>query len=441
MRYSVTYLTEADEARVKEFDAAVRARWCREYSVLVCRKTFRYLYLVPTADGVEVLTVACRITKGNAWETKIVAWQSPPSTTIYLRSFEYKGITGWVVNWREAKYKAYDDYVLRWEYKSGLAFPYDAVINPGALAETKYKWCGWSPAVRVGLVDYLHLYERDPRIEHLAKAHLYNLICPSGLAALKNDRFFRWCRDHAQEILTTGAGIRELRWAFNHRKSISDAMAHFTALATICRYTIPKACLHRAVQIKAFFDTLDASDISRYEYTRYLSYAEGLGWDVADDRVLFPSLKTFRELLERTEGLMAREEKKRERMKQRERNANIKTVAEKYKCVIPHDSYSVAFPLTSSDLVTEGRKMHNCVGRYGYDLKIASGKSVVFFIRRDGKPYADCEVEMSPTIKMRQLYARHNSKVDPDAEDFAARILCHIKRVSKRNATPAKKEK
>lgn len=110
---------------------------------------------------------------------------------------------------------------------------------------------------------------------------------------------------------------------------------------------------------------------------------------------------------------------------------DIATVAGKYAGMegVRRGKYTVVLPRSISDLVEEGRAMHNCVG--GYGNKIAQGKCVVAFIRRSGTPYAD--VEISPEGNVRQCLSAHNKNAVAAAWDVS-RELARIVRAVRRKA-------
>ena len=157
------------------------------------RKTLRYNYIVPDRSGdhrkrgVTVCHVGVRLTKDYRPRVKILSMAhlaGKGCKTILSGDIDYRMVAGWIVIWESEELSRKNDARVdvtnygRWwrapygEY-AGLAFPWHATINPDALSDTRYRWCGWRPGCGIGLIDFLDLYDRFPKIEFLAKANLF----------------------------------------------------------------------------------------------------------------------------------------------------------------------------------------------------------------------------------------------------------------------------
>lgn len=66
----------------------------------------------------------------------------------------------------------------------------------------------------------------------------------------------------------------------------------------------------------------------------------------------------------------------------------------------------IMHPHSHEDLIIEGKALNHCVGTNGYDKKIATGKSLIFFIRKDPKqPLITAEVKNG---EIKQFYGKDN---------------------------------
>jgi len=80
--------------------------------------------------------------------------------------------------------------------------------------------------------------------------------------------------------------------------------------------------------------------------------------------------------------------------------------------------YMVYVPGSVEDFVNEGNNNHNCVGRMGYDKKMAQNKTFIFFIREANNPTASfvtCECRDGQIV---QIMYDHNERVEQTAEVY-----------------------
>ena len=77
--------------------------------------------------------------------------------------------------------------------------------------------------------------------------------------------------------------------------------------------------------------------------------------------------------------------------------------------------------------------MKNCIGSHGYDRKIATGQSLIFFLRgMDGKSNVDVEVSIAKIgnkvkLEVMQCYAASNKNPPADASRFAKKLASMAK--------------
>ena len=150
----------------------------------------------------------------------------------------------------------------------------------------------------------------------------------------------------------------------------------------------------------------------------YLRMAAGEGMDVNDDIVRLPK------------DLKARHDELVERINRRKEEKRLKEEAEKYRKlnqkIMEHlpevkryfwenKDYIIIPAGKCEELVTEGRKLHHCVGAStNYMEKMAEGKSWILFLRKKEdikKPYYTVEISMEDD-RIIQWYSEYDRKPD-----------------------------
>ena len=77
--------------------------------------------------------------------------------------------------------------------------------------------------------------------------------------------------------------------------------------------------------------------------------------------------------------------------------------------------------------------MQHCVGRMGYDVKMAQGKTIIAFIRRSEnpcEPFVTAEVDCK-TLTLRQCYGIRDSRPDDNVTAFVNAWVEWVKRGDK----------
>ena len=234
------------------------------------RKTLRYNYIevgrapakplgevfagkaeAPKAErdlDVTVVHVAVRLDGAYRPVVKDVARWHLDTGLCEMRDMDCRPICGWVVYWDRRDYESRKadpsgDMSPRegtpvdckwwnggkWKFGGGATFPFHETVNLDTLKVTRYEYCQYRDDIGpIGLVDWLMLYRQEPKVELLAKAKLFPLISPSGLAALKDRNVFDFVRKNMGEI----AGkkylrTREILYAARHGTTLKDAQRRF----------------------------------------------------------------------------------------------------------------------------------------------------------------------------------------------------------------------
>lgn len=242
-------------------------------------------------------------------------------------------------------------------------------------------------------------------------------------------------------------GYQALRYIEEHGEKMSDDTLQLIDRRKI-KARAESLCMHRTgltLQQTVLYITKMARrlhksfDQTRNRYKDYLDLAEERGMDLHDD-IVRRSTK-MDELHDRwSDEKQARKDAQR-----------VKTVDRKYKTIArdcianqAHFDYKSAglciiVPQKASDLITEGRTLHHCVGATeSYMSKMNSHKTFILFLRRVGEensPYYTLEVEWNGRIL--QAYSEfdrkpdYDNKIGPWLQRFQKAIQ---KRIAKENA-------
>lgn len=338
----------------------------------------------------------------------------------------------------------------KWHSVEADWFPkdYDPLVNPDALAATRYARCGWTPGCGVPLMKYVALWREYPEVERLVKAGLGTLANRSCIRRLaRRDGFFRFVAQNRRLVASSKASSAVVSHAYARGIPLADAIRDYEAKSWLTRLGVCGVCVGEAFRVRSW---IERNGIDCREYARYLGYAREAGWDLGDRAVLLPPAARFAERLEYAEAEVERRRRDRERLAAREetarkrrRSAAIREVASRFAAAASsgaiRSALVVVMPLSRRDLVAEGKAMGNCLGRMGYDAKIAEGRSVVFFVRgADGGRVADVEIDRA-TWKVRQCYGPRNSPAPEEAERVAAAVARRMGRIERRRAAKGEK--
>ena len=462
------------------------------------RKTLRYNYIV-VGDGsrtlaevfaddaaekppqwgkleVTVVHVAVRLNGAYRQVVKEVGRWHIKTGKLELRDIEYQGLGGWIVDWqkedwagganRKATKAARSETGLligkpvdgrwwnggKWKFNMGRTFPWHETVNPDTLKGTRYEYGQYADGLpcKAGLVDWLMMYRQEPKIELLAKMGLYNLICPSGIKALKDKKIRDWIIAHREAIAKVANGVKDITYAARHNVTLEYAEKRQRLINDIrwrTRYWNDR------VKVKLDYDrlmkTLPKWHVSVEEYVRYLEYAHEGGLDLRNEGTLYPPTrggrKAFMERLEQLEASLARLKKnaKAKAWRQLARMMKLRAVeiaafqesVERSKA-IKSCGYTLILAKTQEELLAEGKKMHNCVGCGTYGRGIVEGDRLIVMLKRQsGRGYESfCDIEIDrKSWLVRQCYLKHNKRAPNELYELAKQIAAWFKAEHRRH--------
>ena len=462
------------------------------------RKTLRYNYIV--VDGrsrtlaevfaneeaakppqwgkleVTVVHVAVRLNSSYRQVVKEVGRWHIKTGKLELRDIDYHGLGGWIVDWRKEDWagggkkrlggKAETSPLIgkpvdngwysggKWQFNAGLSFPWHETVNPDALKGTRYEYCQYADDTpcKAGLVDWLMMYRAEPKIELLAKMGLYNLICPSGIKALKDKRIRDWIIAHREEV-TDNPDAQDLIYAARHNVTVKYATKRKILVYDIkfrMRYW------NERVRVRLDYDrllkTLPKWHVRGEEYLRYLEYAIKCGLDLRNEGTAYPPTKGGREaFMDRLEDMEARARKKARaeiRAKRAAERAEAKWIRDTMKTrikeleafqkslkrtdVLKGCGYTLVLAKTQKELLAEGKKMHNCVGCGTYGRAIVKGDSLIVMLKNRSDSFCDIEIDRK-SWKVRQCYLKHNKTAPKEVQELAKRLAAWFKEEHQRH--------
>ena len=169
------------------------------------------------------------------------------------------------------------------------------------------------------------------------------------------------------------------------------------------------------------------------EYSRYIEYADKAGWDLSDRHIYLPPVKNWSSFLEYAEKEAAKADRIRRDKAERGINEKISASVAPFMKLedIADTEYKIALPRSCDSLRAEGEAMNNCIGRMGYDRKIANGESLIVFVRLRGQPHSDIEIDRTRGV-IRQHYTIGNTRPGPKTLEFGLMILKAYRRIERK---------
>lgn len=317
---------------------------------------------------------------------------------------------------------------------------YSPIINLQKLFECeKYKYCGYNP--KDNFTKYIREYNKDPMVEYFGKMGL-RVSSMLVKKCRKDKQFMRFLRDHVSEVNTWGPAatiqaykshttIREAA-AFNEFKR--KAMAWTRGLQDV-----KELSANERLKIYKWSHDRFGPYVDAYSYADYWRALTGLGLDLHNTKNTMP--RDFKRMHDLRVDQWASEQAKREAEKLKALSKKFSEKAKEWKPYELHgDKYAIIVPQKMNELVREGDILDHCVGKMGYDEKMANGKSLIVFVRKVeeiDKPFVT--VEYLPERRfVSQVYGKHDSKPDDDVEAFvdewAKKLTKDLKRREKENA-------
>lgn len=289
----------------------------------------------------------------------------------------------------EKWYEAYPQY-----------FQFESVLlNIDILTDiAEFKYCGYSSG---DIINYLNEYRNNPMIEFLGKLDLP--LSHLLISKLTNDKNFRtFVFKNVEDVKKYGT--QNTIYAYNHRLTIKQV-----AIRKDIKKHIPEL-KERDLDLDRISDYLVKNEIPYNLYNDYIKAIIGLNLNLKDTKNIYPRVfwamhdlrtmeyKSLQDKLDR---------KKRKKLYSAFAIAGAKATAYEYS----HNGLMLVAPRDISELVAEGDTLNHCVGRMGYDKKMADNEIVIMFVRQESNPtmpYVTIEFDLK-ALKLKQSYGKNNS--------------------------------
>ena len=403
------------------------------------RRTPFYGFIKPRAGGEFTVTVyAVNETKRHGIRVAEVnrAWSDRP----YYRAKDlWRNVWGGLmVEFDEAKHRphlSFDWYGgkwgarTRWERRKNLWWV-DGVrlVNPAALQATRYRYAAFPHySGAMPLVPYCQLWKRFPEVEILAKAGLPQFIDEPFLERLaRNESLRNFFRAHVREIRAAAQPFTPAEVIRAHAHGWTLARAKEEQFLRYGMRDIPEG-----VDRRALARYIARNDIDLADWRGYAADLARAGRDVAGGA--FP--RDFHAARRRVQAAI----RKLEARTNAEREAALAKMAKSINAALARmrrrlmaraNGLTAIFPTTRKEFMEEGRAMRNCIA--GYFSACAAGKTICFFVRKDGERVAD--VEATKAGKVVQCRAKFNKRTAPEVEKFAAYVAKPIAAAARRTA-------
>lgn len=290
-------------------------------------------------------------------------------------------------------------------------------INPTMIFDIpEFKYCSYSG--NCGLLSYLDSYREDKNIEFFGKMGLS--LSPVLIKKAKADKQFRrFLWENHKGIQTYG--VEAALYAYKNGIDVGKAreVLYFKhQMDRMISQRIPMVCGTKLDRQKVL-DYVDFNDIPYASYDDYLKCCINLKLDLKDTKVVFPN--DFHRMHDLRTSEYAAEEAKKDRELRAKLYKDFHTAALRSKQFeVTGDRYALIVPMDISDLKDEGTKLAHCVGKMGYDKKMADGVSLIMFCRKKdniSEPFVTVEYRLDKK-QLNQCYGFRDSKPDDDVMTF-----------------------
>lgn len=276
------------------------------------------------------------------------------------------------------------------------------------------RYCKWNK--NVDALNYIKQYKKHPIVEMLMKLELYHLVFNEKCISLmeENKSFCKWIFKNKEYIKNEKISFQSLKIAFNKGYDVST----YNAKVIDKRNKGRELSIILGKDLYKFFKGTPFIDkavkyvkrVGQHNYRDYLEACKYFKLDFNDTKVLFPN--NFKHWHDYYINQM-------ETDKSKDIDCKILKQTKKYKFLLLNLEYlTFVFPTKTQDFIDEGEALHHCVGRMGYNKKMANGESLIIFIRKKEAPDTPfITMEYNPkSKKINQLYGDHDKQPDKEIQ-------------------------
>ena len=302
------------------------------------------------------------------------------------------------------------------------------LVNPEAVTQCeRFRYCGWRGDTGIPLCSYLNAWLENPGVEYFGKLGLRPKKSLVNKAT-KDGNFRKWLRTLKPDQIRDANiyGPNATLQAYKEHCTIREAYAKVNKrrqlLNHIRYYAKPIMKYHKAERIEEYLtNEIPGREIEiGSSYRDYIEACVYLHLDLKDTKVVFP--REFQRMHDLRIDQMHSQQAKADREKRKQLYKDFAAAAAGLKRFEQAAAaYCIIIPTSPADLVAEGKKLCHCVGKMGYDEKMAEGRDFIAFLRKTGHiktPYVTLEYDLKER-RLRQCYGDHDSKPDEVTQAFA----------------------
>lgn len=395
-----------------------------EQYMVYSNSTRYYAYLTTVDDDLVKVTVAVKMNDIRERLYKQVTVHCLHDQNAYAKDIARGYICGYVTGWSyeglNKRFHFFEDREWGYDPKGGFDL-FACIVNMGYLRRTRYKYSG---AIEYGGYDvlaYLRAWEQYPKVELLAKIGLARLAFRKSILkkAMKDKNFLRWIVAHTDDIKQSNGNANNILFAYNHGMSVCDAdLIRFYVGSREFDKPYIKQVIPESEYIQ-LVNYLRQQNAKPSVYEDYLKACVYLGLDMTQNKNRYPhDLNRWHDIrtLEYSSKKADDEEEQHNRI-----TAGIASMAIKYAFMESgNDDYVIYIAKNRKELRIEGEYLSHCVGRMGYDAKIADGKSLIFFLRKKDEPtipFVTIEYDLK-NMRIAQYHGKNNSTPDIAVLDY-----------------------
>lgn len=401
------------------------AEWCKKNASNTAYRFCSYLEYIK-GEVVERSFGCRRYKKCGVKITEVLRSATGEKSAVITKNLIYASMGGYIPVWESEDryagagwhYKVFgkEDFD-KWE-KAGAYVGFSKVyVNASMIFDIpEFKYCGYSGG---GVISYLNAYRKDKTVEYFGKMGLS--LSPVLINKAKSDgKFRRFLFDNHAAISIYGvqAGL----FAYKHGISVEEARR-----ACYVKNQLDRLVAHRIPEIKGttldrqrVLDYVDTNNINYASYDDYLKAIKALKLDLNNTKNVFPNDFDRMHELRAAEYASQQAEIDAEKRKKlykafEKRSKELKSFE------MSRATYTMIIPNSITELIQEGELLSHCVGKMGYDKKVADGVSIIAFLRKSNDldtPYVTVEYRLDKN-ELRQCYGYKDSKPCEEAITFA----------------------
>lgn len=292
------------------------------------------------------------------------------------------------------------------------------------------------------ICSYIERYRKYPCIELLAKIDAdYKFVYSDRLCNLleENKSFRKFLLKNRDFLSITGLNIiqcfkgKSIEKLTEENRERNNARKLKSYLGNL-RDLLP----FKANRIVDYIENLKT--VSFYTYKDYLLACQYLNLNFNDTKVAFP--RNFMEMHDLYTEVYHQHLEELERQRQieeikanEERETLLSQVAKQQSYLERTindgiNDYVLKLPTCTDDFINEGTALHHCVGRMGYNKKMANGEDVIIFLRKIEQPdvpFITIEWLIKDNqYKLAQIYADHDTNPSEEIRNMVIALMDSI---------------